>query len=346
MYSALPIEMGAYGQPRPAPRDRLCVRSCPVCRAITPTAMRPPTPASSTARAAAAPSARYTSTASPLRAGWQGDPRFVWTAISVDAVDQFQVQTSGYSAIYEGQGIQNYTVKQGGNKYHGSVYEFFRNTALDTWGFFGRRTQSGYGQAGEADREQQRVRHHPERPACPYRQVERQGLLLRQLQRLPLRAVQTRNSLRFPRGAAAGRLQRDGHQPIYDPSTQTACTANSTNGQCRYQYGYIYGGSGAGLAGNPVKNGGCRSMSSQLARFSTVAKNMQQFLPRLSNQNPQNNYLAPNHTGLSNWSTTDRIDYVIGAKDTLIAGCGHRPAGQLRPGRSNHRRSQRRTRSL
>ncbi len=27
--------------------------------------------------------------------------------------------------------------KQGGNKYHGSVYEFFRNTALDTWGFFG-----------------------------------------------------------------------------------------------------------------------------------------------------------------------------------------------------------------
>ena len=31
---------------------------------------------------------------------------------------------------------------------------------------------------------------------------------------------------------------------IYDPSTQTACTANSTNGPCRYQYGYT-GGSGA-----------------------------------------------------------------------------------------------------
>ncbi len=48
-----------------------------------------------------------------VRAGGNGDPRFVWTAISVDAVDQFQVQTSGYSAIYEGQGIQNYTVKAG-----------------------------------------------------------------------------------------------------------------------------------------------------------------------------------------------------------------------------------------
>ncbi len=72
-----------------------------------------------------------------VRAGGNGDPRYVWTAISVDAVDQFQVQTNGYSAIYEGQGIQNYNIKQGGNKYHGSVYEFFRNTALDTWGFFG-----------------------------------------------------------------------------------------------------------------------------------------------------------------------------------------------------------------
>ena len=72
-----------------------------------------------------------------VRAGGNGDPRFVWTAISVDAVDQFQLQTNGYSAIYEGQGIQNYTIKQGGPKYHGSVYEFFRNTALDTWGFFG-----------------------------------------------------------------------------------------------------------------------------------------------------------------------------------------------------------------
>src|SRR5260370_581018 len=72
-----------------------------------------------------------------VRAGGNGDPRYVWTAISVDAVDQFQVQTNGYSAIYEGQGIQNYNIKAGGSKYHGSVYEFFRNTALDTWGFFG-----------------------------------------------------------------------------------------------------------------------------------------------------------------------------------------------------------------
>ncbi len=65
-----------------------------------------------------------------------GDPRYVWTAISVDAVNQFQVQTSGYSAQYQGQGLENYTVKGGTNQFHGSLYEYFRNTALDAFGYF------------------------------------------------------------------------------------------------------------------------------------------------------------------------------------------------------------------
>ncbi len=44
-----------------------------------------------------------------------GDPRFTWTAFGVDAIDQFQVQTAGYSAQYAGQGVQNYSIKQGRN---------------------------------------------------------------------------------------------------------------------------------------------------------------------------------------------------------------------------------------
>lgn len=65
-----------------------------------------------------------------------GDPRFTWTAFGVDAVDQFQVQTSGYSTQYGGQGVQNYSIKQGTNQIHGAVYEYLRNTSLDAWGFF------------------------------------------------------------------------------------------------------------------------------------------------------------------------------------------------------------------
>ncbi|MGO8759016.1 MAG: TonB-dependent receptor [Terracidiphilus sp.] len=62
-----------------------------------------------------------------------GDPRFTWTAFGMDSIDQFQVQTIGYSAQYAGQGVQNYSIKQGTNNWHGSVYEYTRNTVLDAW---------------------------------------------------------------------------------------------------------------------------------------------------------------------------------------------------------------------
>ncbi len=64
-----------------------------------------------------------------------GDPRFTWTAIGVDSIDQFQVQTAGISAQYAGQGVQNYAIKSGGNTIHGSLYEFNRNTLFDAWAF-------------------------------------------------------------------------------------------------------------------------------------------------------------------------------------------------------------------
>ena len=67
-----------------------------------------------------------------------GDPRYVWTAVSVDAIDQMQLQTNGYSALYEGQGNLNFSLKQGGAKQHGQAYWFVRNTAFDTWGFWGK----------------------------------------------------------------------------------------------------------------------------------------------------------------------------------------------------------------
>ena len=64
-----------------------------------------------------------------------GDPRFTWSAFGMDAIDQFQVLTSGYSTQYAGQGVQNYSIKQGGSQWHGGVYEYIRNTVLDAWKF-------------------------------------------------------------------------------------------------------------------------------------------------------------------------------------------------------------------
>jgi hypothetical protein len=65
----------------------------------------------------------------------QGDNRLVSEGLDLDAVDQFQVVTSTPPAEYSGAGALNFTMKSGGNKYHGQVSDFIRNTAFDNWSF-------------------------------------------------------------------------------------------------------------------------------------------------------------------------------------------------------------------
>ena len=65
----------------------------------------------------------------------QGDNRVVSLTMNVDAVDQFQIVTSTPPAEYSGAGSENFTMKSGGLKYHGSAADFIRNTALDAWCF-------------------------------------------------------------------------------------------------------------------------------------------------------------------------------------------------------------------
>lgn len=66
----------------------------------------------------------------------QGSSNPVSSAVSVDAVDQFSVQTSGASTSFSGAGSTNYTIKSGGNQFHGTVFDFIRNTMFDSWGYF------------------------------------------------------------------------------------------------------------------------------------------------------------------------------------------------------------------
>lgn len=69
-------------------------------------------------------------------AGTEADTRNLAFGISVEAVDQFQVETSGAKSMYDGQGVENYVLKSGTNQFHGGVYEYFRNTDFDARGFF------------------------------------------------------------------------------------------------------------------------------------------------------------------------------------------------------------------
>jgi len=58
--------------------------------------------------------------------------------LGVDAIQEFKVLTSNYSAEYgrTSGGVVNAITRSGTNSFHGSAYEFLRNSALDTRNFF------------------------------------------------------------------------------------------------------------------------------------------------------------------------------------------------------------------
>ncbi|HEX9000863.1 MAG TPA: TonB-dependent receptor [Blastocatellia bacterium] len=57
---------------------------------------------------------------------------------SPDAVQEFQVQTNNFSAEFgrAGGAVINASLRSGTNEFHGSVYDFVRNTSLNATGFF------------------------------------------------------------------------------------------------------------------------------------------------------------------------------------------------------------------
>ncbi len=90
--------------------------------------------------------AREDSNSFYLDGAYNNDPKLNSFAINppVDAIREFEILTSTYDASFgRTAGAQvNVALKSGTNAYHGTVYEFFRNAALDARNFFAR-TENG-----------------------------------------------------------------------------------------------------------------------------------------------------------------------------------------------------------
>ena len=95
---------------------------------------------------------------------------------SPEAVEEFKVQQTNFSAEYgfSGASVVNMVTRSGTNKFHGSVYEFFRDDSLDANDWFANRA----GQTHSAAAPQQ-LRFHHRRP-----HHQEQDFLLLRLRRL------------------------------------------------------------------------------------------------------------------------------------------------------------------
>ena len=205
-------------------------------------------------------------------AGTQGDTRYLAFAVSVDAVEQFQVETNSSKAQYQGQGVSNFVLKSGTNAFHGAAFEYFRNTALDARGFFPQARpidhQNEFGGLIGGPIKKNKLFFFTNHDRYKYNS----GLLNPTLQSIPTTAMRTGNFSELPAS-----------QVIYDPGSQ-ACAG----GICTR----------TPFSGNLIPAN----------RISPISQSFASYLPAPTNSNIQNNYLPALPILLDTWTTTAKVD--------------------------------------
>jgi len=242
-----------------------------------------------------------------------GDPRYIWSAFSVETIDQFQLKTSGYGAEYQGLGVENFTLKSGTNHIHGSFYDIFRNTALDAAGFIPSQYPTTYPNPALAGKYYTPPEHMNEYGVTVGGPLWRDKIFLfgsymgfrySTLTKPVFQTVPTAAQL-------CGDFSAAGLSPIYDPTTQPAAGPYSRTQFSGASYTSAGCGTGPVIANVIPQN-----------EISPIAKYLQQWIPAPINANLSNNYLGSYGWGLNNWSTTDRLDFDLSSRHKISAILG------------------------
>jgi hypothetical protein len=222
----------------------------------------------------------------------------------VDAIQEFKVQTNSFGAdIGKGGAVVNVVLKSGTNSFHGSLFEFLRNSAFDARNFF----------------------DDPTTPIAPFKQnqfggtlggpvirnktfffVDYQGTRIRQSQTL----ISTVPTMAERGGDFSDLLGTDGQGnvtgQIYDP-----LTTDATNGNVRVAFPGNVIPACVGTTGLSATGGGC---------LDSAALNVVQLYPKpnIPNAGTANNFLS-NPVARNNQDAFDiRVDHQLAA-DSLSA---------------------------
>lgn len=274
----------------------------------------------------------------------QGDNRPIFNVVPLESISEIQVVTSGFSAEYQGIGLENYTMKSGTNQYHGTAADFIRNTIFDTWGFSAPWSTIVNAQGVKGFQNQvgtKPVDHQNEFTASfggpliiphlfngrdklffegTYDRVHTRSAPTYAFDTLPTALMQKGNfcELLIPTGSNGGCGVASGstvapNLAIYDPTTQTCPTPTTCTRTA--------------FAGNIIP----------AAEQSPISQYLQKFLPPLTNGNISNNYLGGIPNGYDNYLWGGRIDYALSDRQRLsiVAADGRRHAVPYTSGSAN-----------
>lgn len=221
---------------------------------------------------------------------------------SVDATQEFKVETSNFSAQFgnTGGGVINIVYKSGTNRFHGSVYDFLRNSYLDANNFFSnragvalpsfKRNQFGFSFGGPVEIPGLYNGHDKTFFFVDYEGL-RQDTATQTLTTVPTAAERA--------GDFSGDLTSSGqHIAIYDPATTKATVSplGTTYSRTQFANNYI----------DP-------------SRFNPVSANILKYfpLPDLPGTNGHNNYFATGSTPYRINQYDIKVDEVLSPRQRM-----------------------------
>lgn len=255
-------------------------------------------------------------------ANQQGDNRVIANGLPVESVEQMQIIASGPSAEYQGAGAVGFTIKSGGQKYHGQVVDLIRNTMFDTYGFQGNQ-QTKYavvnGTATQVPAGKP-VEHQNELSASvggPIPFTHHKGFFFVNYDKF--HGTQTTNPAQFTVPTA---LMRSGDFTELNCGSASGCIGTGLTGTAGNN-AVIYNPltnscSGSTCTRQPfmgLKNGIATNNVIPSSYLSPISLNEQKYLPLPNIQNSLvNNYAEGGFSGYDNHELVFKIDYDLTSK--------------------------------